>query len=102
MRLFNKKKKKSRFISEGQSPEVNTLGIKNEYNNNLLTKIILLVFALLGFILCVLDIRDDGMLLKLSFGETEFNYAGSLIGVVVMIISMIVMLFHKPGVHLKK
>ena len=66
MRLFNKKKKKSRFISEGQSPEVNTLGIKNEYNNNLLTKIILLVFALLGFILCVLDIRDDGMLLKLS------------------------------------
>ena len=102
MRLFNKKKKKSRFISEGQSPEVNTLGIKNEYNNNLFTKIILLVFALLGFTLCVLDIRDDGMLLKLSFGETEFNYAGSLIGVAVIIISIIIMLFHKPQVHLKK
>ena len=99
---FKKKKKKSVFISEGQPPEVNELGIKSEYNNNLFTKIILLVFALLGFTLCVLDIRDDGMLLKLSFGETEFNYAGSLIGVVVMIISMIVMLFHKPGVHLKK
>ena len=95
MRIFKKKKKKSVFISEGQPPEVNELGIKSEYNNNLFTKIILLVFALL-------DIRDDGMLLKLSFGETEFNYAGSLIGVVVMIISMIVMLFHKPGVHLKK
>lgn len=101
MRIFKKKKKKSVFISEGQPPEVNELGIKSEYNNNLFTKIILLVFALLGFTLCVLDIRDDGMLLKLSFGETEFNYAGSLIGVVVMIISMIVMLFHKPGVHLK-
>ena len=94
MRIFKKKKKKSVFISEGQPPEVNELGIKSEYNNNLFTKIILLVFALLGFTLCVLDIRDDGMLLKLSFGETEFNYAGSLIGVVVMIISMIVMLFH--------
>ena len=85
MRIFKKKKKKSVFISEGQPPEVNELGIKSEYNNNLFTKIILLVFALLGFTLCVLDIRDDGML-----------------GVVVMIISMIVMLFHKPGVHLKK
>ena len=95
MRIFKKKKKKSVFISEGQPPEVNELGIKSEYNNNLFTKIILLVFALLGFTLCVLDIRDDGMLLKLSFGETEFNYAGSLIGVVVMIISMIVMLFQK-------
>ena len=77
MRIFKKKKKKSVFISEGQPPEVNELGIKSEYNNNLFTKIILLVFALLGFTLCVLDIRDDGMLLKLSFGETEFNYSGS-------------------------
>ena len=103
MEKQKRKRKKSVFISEGQPPEVNELGIKSEYNNNLFTKIILLVFALLWVLLFVfLDIRDDGMLLKLSFGETEFNYAGSLIGVVVMIISMIVMLFHKPGVHLKK
>lgn len=103
MRLFNKKKKKSRFVSEGQPPEINSSGIEHEYKYNLYTKIILLICVLLGIILCVCDIRDDGMLLKLSIGgDTEFKYVGSLAGLAIVVISILVMLLHTPQVHLKK
>lgn len=102
MRLFNKKKKLSKFTSEGESSSINRQGIKNEYSNDLFTKITLSVFGILGFILCLLDVRDDGMLLKLSIGETEFNYAGSLIGAAITIICIIAIVLQKPEVHIRK
>lgn len=102
MRIFKNKKNKSKFISEGQPPEINSLGINKEYSYKLIIAIILAILAILGISLCVLDIRDNGLLFELSIGKSSVKYVGSSLGIIIVISSIIGILFQKPHVHLKK
>lgn len=102
MKIFKLNNKKQKFVSEGQSAETNSEGIKYEYKNNLITKIFLCSLGILGFVLCIMDIRDEGSLFKFSMGNTKFLYTGSLIGVAIILISIIMISVLTPKVNLKK
>lgn len=102
MLIFKNKKYKSKFISEGQSPEINSLGINKEYSYKLIIVIIMAILAISGIFLCILDIRDNGLLFELSIGKSSVKYVGSSLGIIIVISSFICILFQKPHIHLKK
>lgn len=92
-------KKQTEFVSKGQPRSVNEKGIELEKTSLIIKFILFGVFALAGLILCILDIRDGGMVLELT---GLFKYSGSLVGVLIMIICIVGICKNKPQVNIKK
>lgn len=92
-------KKQTEFVSKGQPRSVNEKGIELEKTSMIIKFIMFGVFALAGLILCILDIRDGGMVFELT---GLFKYSGSLVGVLIMIICIVGICKNKPRVNIKK
>lgn len=92
-----KKKKKCDFVSKSTSIELNKQGIKLEKLSIIQKNFIFFVGLIFGFILLLLDVKDDGMF----FEGLGIKFAGSLVGIVVIIISLIGVLHNKPRVRLE-
>ena len=92
-------KKQTEFVSKGQPCSVNEKGIELEKTSMIIKFILFGVFALAGLILCILDIRDGGMVFEFT---GLFKYSGSLVGVLIMIICIVGIYKNKPQVNIKK
>lgn len=76
-------KKQTHFESKGQPQAINEKGIELEKTSMKYKYCLLGILAIAGVILCIFDIRDDGMILDFL---GLFNYSGSLAGAVVIIL----------------
>lgn len=86
------------FEAEGATPEVQTLGTKSEYYHSMIITIIFGVLLICGVVMIFCGITDEN--LKIKIGPYEFN--GSMVGLVVIIICGIVIYYARPKVKLKK
>lgn len=68
----------------------------------MLTKWLLFVVVILGIVLCVLDIRDEGMMVKLSFGGNQVLYSCSILGGIIVLVAIVGLIFTNPKVRLRK
>lgn len=91
--------KQTQFVSEGQPPAINEKGLELEKISIIIKYTLLGIFALLGVILCIFDIRDDGLILKFL---GLFNYSGTLVGVIITVACMYWIYKSKPSVFLKR
>ena len=101
MNIFGKKKKKRAFNSEGQSSGLNKYGIKSEYVFAGIKLIMLGLFFVAGAVLCYLDIRDEGCMIEFSIGDMSCKYIGSLVGTIIMIVTVLGALHINPKVNIK-
>lgn len=86
------------FEAEGATPEVQELGTKSEYKYSIIYTVICGVLILSGVVMIFMGIRDEGM--KIKIGPYEFS--GSMVGLVVILLSGIVMFFVRPKVKLTR
>ena len=95
----NPNKKLTHFTSEGQPEIINKQGLALEKENMRAKNILFGIFAFVGIILCLFDIRDKGMTLEIM---GFFNYSGSLIGVVIAVLSVCGIWCNNPQITIKK
>lgn len=86
------------FEAEGATPEVQELGTKSEYNYSKIVTIIFGILLICGVVMIFCGITDEN--LKIKIGPYEFS--GSMVGLVVILVSGIVMYYTRPQVKLKK
>jgi len=91
--------KQMQFTSEGQPQTVNEKGIAMERENMRFKNIFLGLFAFAGVFLCLYDVRDEGMTLEII---GLFKYSGSLVGIVVTVLSVWGICKNDPQVSIKK
>lgn len=98
--LSNKgpKVKQTQFTSEGQPQPVNEKGIAMERENMRTKNILLGIFAFAGIILCLYDVRDDGMTMEFV---GLFKYSGSLVGLLVTVLCVMGICKNDPQVSIK-
>lgn len=93
-----KGKKQLQFTSENQPASVNEKGIEMETESMRSRNVLYGVFALIGALLCIFDIRDKGMTLEFI---GLFKYSGSLVGVVMTSMCIWGMMKNAPKVTIK-
>lgn len=98
---FKHRRKLKKFEGKGLSSGVEKEVAKREYSHVLITKGLLFAGIIIGAILCFCDIRDDGMMLEISWDDNLIKYAGTLIGVVISIICIIGVIIIKPEIKLE-
>lgn len=94
---MGKKRRLRKFEAEGQSEKVVICGMVIE----LLPFILMGVIGILGFILCICDIKDDGMFLKIIFKNLDVEFLGSYIGGAIIILVVMFFVFRKPEIGVK-
>lgn len=98
-----RRKRKSRkgkshdFVSKGQDEKVNLMGTKYEYTALSRKQWMLFLIIIAGFILLIMDIRDEGMM----FSTPLFKFSGSLIGGFIMIGGILWLFYSKAKVNIQ-
>lgn len=101
MIFFRKKKKKREFISGGQSPEVNKNGTRMENIYALIKRILSVVFFVIGGIIYNKDLHDEGNLIEFSIGDITCKYVATLVGAVIMVVTIWAFLCIKSKVNIR-
>ena len=86
------------FEAEGATPEIQELGTKSEYGYSKVIAIIFGILLICGVIMIFCGITDEN--LKIKIGPYEFS--GSMVGLVVILISGVVLYYTRPHVRLTK
>ena len=89
-----KGKKAQSFTGKNIDKETAKSGIQMETSSVLQKTIFFLVIAIMGFVLCIMDIRDSGM----TFEGLGIKYNCTMIGGVMVIIGIIGMIRNHPNV----
>lgn len=91
------KKKKRDFVSKNKSTELNKKGIELEKSSIIQKNILYLIGMVTAIVMLILDVKDQGMLFE-GFG---IKFAGSLVGTVLFVLTMIGIFRNKPKVSLE-
>jgi len=92
------KDKLGKIYMEDQSEEVVSKAIWAE----IIPYLVIVIAMVLGLVVFILDIRDNGMLLDIKIKDISFFYAGSCVGLVIFIIACIALICRKTDITIKK
>lgn len=91
------KNKLGKIHIEGQSENVVSKAIMAE-----MTPYIVIVIAMvIGMVIFILDIRDNGMLLDIKIKDMSLSYTGTCVGLVVFILACIALIYRKTDITIK-
>lgn len=86
------------FEAEGATPEVQVLGTKSEYSYSKIIAVIFGILLICGVVMIFCGITDEN--LKIKIGPYEFS--GSMVGLVVILVCGVVLYYARPKVKLTK
>ena len=91
------KNRQSTFEAEGGDTELLKMGTKSEYGYSKMIAYIVSVVFIVGAVMIFCGIHDS-MVIKLG----EYEYSGSMVGLVMVLCGCAVLFFARPKVKLKK
>lgn len=94
---MGKKRRLGKFEAEGQSEKIVIFGMVIES----LPFVLMGVIGFLGFLLCIYDIKDDGMFLKIIFKNLDVEFLGSYVGGAITFLAIMFFIFRKPEISAK-
>ena len=87
-----------KFEAEDATPEIQELGTKSEYKYAMIITVIFGILILAGVVMIFMGIKDEGMNIKIG----AYEFSGSMVGLVVILLSGLVMYYVRPKVKLTK